>query len=58
MGEGNLLKYFTRTHQVVEEEEEVEHTERWKDQFTVKLGSQGSLIRLIFIGGGGGDDRS
>jgi hypothetical protein len=58
MGEGNLLKYFTRIHQVVEEEE-VEHTERWKDQFTVKPGSQGSLIRLIFIGGGGGDvDRS
>ena len=30
MGVGNLLKYFTRTHQVVEEED-VEHTERWKD---------------------------
>jgi len=35
MGKGNWLKYFTRTHQVLEEE----HTERWKDQFTVKLGS-------------------
>jgi len=57
MGEGNLLKYFTRTHQVVEEK--VEHTERWKDQFTVKPGSRGSLIRLTFTGGGGGDvDRS
>ena len=52
MGEGNLLKYFTRTHQVVEEE----HTERWKDQFTVK---PGSLIRLTFTAGGGVDvDRS
>ena len=56
MGEGNLLKYFTRAHQVVEEE--AEHTERWKDQFTVKPGSQGSLIRLTFTGGGGGVDRS
>jgi len=55
MGEGNLLKYFTRTHQVVEEK----HTERWKDQFTVKPGSQGSVIRLTFTAGGGVDvDRS
>jgi hypothetical protein len=45
MGEGNWLKYFTRTHQVVEEKE---HTEGWKDQFTVKLGS---LMRLTFTGG-------
>lgn len=48
MGGGNLLKYFTRTYQVVEEE----HTERWKDQFTLK---PGSLIRLTFIGGDGVD---
>ena len=40
-------------------EEEEEHTERWKDQFTVKLGSQDSPIGLTFTGGGGIDvDRS
>jgi hypothetical protein len=53
MGEGNLLKYFTRTHQVVEEE--IEHTERWKGHFRVQPGSQGSLVRLTFTGGGDAD---
>lgn len=38
------------------EEEEVEHTGRWKDQFIVKLGSQGSLVRLTFTCGGGDVD--
>jgi hypothetical protein len=42
------------THQAVGEE--VDHTERWKDQFRVKPWSQGSLVRLTFTGGG--DDRS